>query len=67
MIEWSEYVDVWLKVKRSARTTISKDGEALIRRTLGKRGSSSPSIVLLDGSVSPGNGEILSPGSPSIS
>lgn len=27
MIEWSEYVDVWPKVKRSARTTISKDGE----------------------------------------
>ena len=27
MIEWSEYVDVWPKVKRAARTTISKDGE----------------------------------------
>lgn len=27
MIEWSDYVDVWPKVKRSARTTISKDGE----------------------------------------
>ena len=27
MIEWSEYTDVWGKVKRSARTTISKDGE----------------------------------------
>jgi hypothetical protein len=27
MIEWSEYTDVWPKVKRSARTTISKDGE----------------------------------------
>ena len=29
MIEWSEYVDVWPKVKRAARTTISKDGEGL--------------------------------------
>ena len=27
MIEWSEYTDVWPKVKRAARTTISKDGE----------------------------------------
>lgn len=27
MIDWSEYVDVWSKVKRAARTTISKDGE----------------------------------------
>ena len=27
MIEWVEYVDVWPKVKRAARTTISKDGE----------------------------------------
>lgn len=27
MIEWSEFIDVWPKVKRSARTTISKDGE----------------------------------------
>lgn len=27
MIEWSEYSDVWRKVKRAARTTISKDGE----------------------------------------
>lgn len=27
MIDWSEYVDVWPKVKRAARTTISKDGE----------------------------------------
>lgn len=25
-IKWSEYIDVWRKVKRSARTTISKDG-----------------------------------------
>ncbi len=25
-IKWSEYVDVWPKVKRSARTTVSKDG-----------------------------------------
>lgn len=25
-IKWSEYIDVWPKVKRSARTTISKDG-----------------------------------------
>ena len=29
MIEWSEYIDVWPKVKRAARTTISKDGEGL--------------------------------------
>lgn len=27
MIKWTEYVDVWPKVKRSARTTISKEGE----------------------------------------
>ena len=26
MIQWSEYIDVWKKVKRAARTTISKDG-----------------------------------------
>lgn len=26
-IRWSEYIDVWPKVKRSARTTISKDGD----------------------------------------
>lgn len=27
MIKWSEYVDEWPKVKRSARTTIGKEGE----------------------------------------
>ena len=27
MIEWSDWADVWPKVKRAARTTISKDGE----------------------------------------
>lgn len=27
MIEWSEYSDVWPKVKRSARTTIHREGE----------------------------------------
>lgn len=27
MINWTEYVDVWPKVKRAARTTISKEGE----------------------------------------
>ena len=27
MIKWSEYVDEWSKVKRSARTTISREGE----------------------------------------
>lgn len=27
MIKWSEYTDNWAKVKRSARTTVSKDGE----------------------------------------
>lgn len=27
MIKWIEYIDSWRKVKRSARTTISKDGE----------------------------------------
>lgn len=27
MIKWSEYVDVWAKVKRSARTTIGREGE----------------------------------------
>ncbi|MBQ9211110.1 MAG: thymidylate synthase ThyX [Clostridia bacterium] len=27
MIKWSEYLDVWGSVKRSARTTIHKDGE----------------------------------------
>ena len=27
MITWNEYTDVWSKVKRSARTTISRDGE----------------------------------------
>ena len=58
MIEWSEYVDVWPKVKRSARTTISKDGEGTYPANPGKSGSSSPSIVLLDGSVSLGNGKI---------
>lgn len=26
MIKWFEYVDVWSKVKRSARTTVSKEG-----------------------------------------
>lgn len=26
MLAWSEYVDVWAKVKRSARTTINRDG-----------------------------------------
>lgn len=26
MIKWTEYIDVWPKVKRSARTTISKEG-----------------------------------------
>lgn len=29
MIKWSEYEDVWPKVKRSARTTISREGEGL--------------------------------------
>ena len=29
MIEWSEYTDVWRKVKRAARTTINKDGEGV--------------------------------------
>lgn len=27
MIKWSEYADVWSKVKRSARTTIGREGE----------------------------------------
>lgn len=27
MIKWSEYTDVWSKVKRSARTTIGREGE----------------------------------------
>ena len=27
MIKWIEYVDVWPKVKRAARTTISREGE----------------------------------------
>lgn len=27
MIKWSEYTDEWPKVKRSARTTISREGE----------------------------------------
>lgn len=27
MIKWSEYVDEWPKVKRSARTTINREGE----------------------------------------
>ena len=27
MIKWSEYTDVWEKVKRSARTTIGREGE----------------------------------------
>lgn len=27
MLKWSEYVDVWSKVKRAARTTISMEGE----------------------------------------
>lgn len=29
VIKWSEYEDVWSKVKRSARTTVSKEGEGL--------------------------------------
>lgn len=29
MIKWSEYTDVWPKVKRAARTTISKEGEGV--------------------------------------
>ena len=29
MIGWSEYTDVWVKVKRAARTTINKEGEGL--------------------------------------
>lgn len=28
-IEWSEWVDVWPKVKRAARTTVSKEGEGV--------------------------------------
>lgn len=27
MLKWIEYIDVWPKVKRAARTTISKEGE----------------------------------------
>ena len=27
MIDWSEYTDVWSRVKRAARTTINKDGD----------------------------------------
>lgn len=27
MIDWTDWTDVWPKVKRAARTTISKDGE----------------------------------------
>ncbi|MBO5917688.1 MAG: thymidylate synthase ThyX, partial [Oscillospiraceae bacterium] len=27
MINWTEYTDVWPKVKRAARTTISREGE----------------------------------------
>lgn len=27
MLDWSEYTDVWPKVKRAARTTINRDGE----------------------------------------
>lgn len=27
MIDWMDYIDVWCKVKRAARTTINKDGE----------------------------------------
>ena len=29
MIKWSEYVDEWSKVKRSARTTIGREGEGV--------------------------------------
>lgn len=29
MIKWIEYVDVWSKVKRSARTTIGREGEGV--------------------------------------
>jgi hypothetical protein len=29
MIKWSEYIDVWPKVKRAARTTISREGEGV--------------------------------------
>lgn len=29
MINWTEYTDVWPKVKRAARTTISKEGEGV--------------------------------------
>lgn len=29
MIRWSEYTDVWAKVKRSARTTVNMEGEGL--------------------------------------
>lgn len=29
MIEWSEYADVWPKVKRAARTTINRSGEGV--------------------------------------
>lgn len=29
MIKWSEYTDAWPKVKRSARTTIGREGEGL--------------------------------------
>lgn len=29
MIKWSEYVDQWLKVKRSARTTVGREGEGV--------------------------------------
>ncbi len=29
MIKWSEYVDEWPKVKRSARTTVGREGEGV--------------------------------------
>lgn len=29
MIDWTEWADAWPKVKRAARTTVSKDGEGL--------------------------------------
>lgn len=38
MIKWSEYEDVWPKVKRSARTTISKEGEGLYPSDSWKKG-----------------------------
>lgn len=58
MIEWSEYVDVWRKVKRAARTTINKDGEGVYPSDAWKRRYFLRSIVRSGRSNLNGSGKL---------